>query len=74
MDEPGFDPNLTEEERRQHELDYQEKEGWWHTWTQAVEQDPQSENLLVVANGVIEAQDGILYELPSRWFKFIDNE
>ena len=73
-DETGFDPTLTEEEHRQQELNFQEKVGWWHTWTQVLEQDPQSGNLIVVANGVIEAQNGLLYELPPRWFKFIDNE
>ena len=72
--QPGSDPEKTEEELKKEEELYQGYEGWFHTWTQDSVQDPKSDNILIIANGVIETKGGELISLPFDWFRFIDNE
>lgn len=73
-DKPDFAPDMSDNERRENENLYQEKDGWWHAWTEVSELDNRSDNVLIVTNGVIEDQDGNLLELPVKWFRFTNNE
>lgn len=73
-DKPDFDPELSCAELREQENESQEYDGWWHAWTQVSENDAKSDNVLIVAYGVIETADGHLLELPVRWIRFIDHE
>lgn len=71
---PGFDPEKSEEEIKKEIEMYEGYEGWFHTWTRDSIQDPKSDNILIIACGVIESEDGALLSLPFDWFKFIDHE
>lgn len=73
-DIPDFDPDMSDNERRENENLYHEKDGWWHAWTEVSEFDNKSDKILIATYGVIETQDGNLLELPIKWFRFTDNE
>ena len=71
---PGFDPEKSDEELKKEMEMYEGYDGWFHTWTQDSIQDPKSDNILIVTNGIIETSEGELLSLPFNWFKFMDNE
>lgn len=73
-DQMGFDPFMSQEERKKDLELYEEKGGWFHVWTQVSGKDSESENILVKSYGVIETSEGKLLELPTRWFRFIDSD
>lgn len=68
---PGFDPEKSYKEFEKEVEMYEGYEGWFHTWTHDSIQDPKSENILIIACGVIETQDGELISLPFNWFRFM---
>lgn len=72
-DPDGFVPDANENETRKNEELLEEKDGWWHSWTQVLEPMAQSNGFLVKAYGLIETKDHDLLELPTRWFRFIDD-
>ena len=73
-DKQGYYPDMSDTEMEENENLYEERDGWWHTWTEVSVFDSKSDKVLITAYGVIEAQDGTLLELPINLFRFTDNE
>lgn len=72
-DPPTFDPDKSIEEVEEYEKLYGERDGWFHRWTDVSEFDSKSDRILIVANGIIEQEDGSLVDIPFRWIRFINH-
>ena len=68
---PGFDPDETDNESAQIEDALQEKNGWFHGWTQVSVEDGNSGNYLIQLYGFIEKEDGKLETFSHESFRFI---
>ena len=74
LSEPtGFDPELTDEKRKEQEANETYRKGFFHTWTQIPTIDPRTNSPIVEAWAIIEDKETHKFEtVPPSRFKFIE--
>lgn len=63
--EMGYDPDLTEEEKKENEEQCRKRTGYFHQWVQIEVKSPQSGNYILETMGLIEEGDtGKVHTIP----------